>query len=165
MPRPPAGPCQVDGCETKSYARKMCRMHYARFLRRGTHERAWDAPGPCSVADCVVTAEVRGYCRTHYTRWRTHGDPLVVAKAMNYGEDVGYVGAHARLRRTRGRAADLPCSQCGGPAAHWAYDHQDPDEKVGTDHGSQVPFSLDPARYLPMCVPCHKSYDLAHLGS
>lgn len=139
-------------------------MHYSRFQRTGSYDSARPRGRTCDVEGCTAPHAARGYCAKHYTRWQTHGDPTTVSMVMHYGDEVGYVAAHARLRRLRGPASDHPCARCHGPAAHWAYDHTDPNEKVGTDHGQRVPFSVDPARYLPMCVPCHKAFDLEQVG-
>jgi hypothetical protein len=159
-------PCSIDGCDKLGNCGGVCKMHRSRFSRTGSYELTRVRARGCSVADCVREHQARGYCAMHYSRWQTHGDPNVVAKAMNYGDEVGYVGAHARVRRSRGKAAAFPCSQgCGNVAAHWAYDHLDPDEKVGEDHGYRVPFSVDPAHYVPMCTACHKAFDLAHIAA
>lgn len=44
----------------------------------------------------------------------------------------------------------------------WAYDHADLNEKVAPSWRgkSDVYYSLDPSHYLPLCGPCHKSFDL-----
>lgn len=64
------------------------------------------------------------------------------------------------MRRKRGRAAGLPCADCGGPAHEWAYDHSDPDEaREVLGHGREVRFSFDLDRYRPMCRPCHTALD------
>lgn len=80
------------------------------------------------------------------------------------GRDIGYTAAHDRVRRLHGSASEHPCSQCGDAAYHWAYDHSDPHELVQVINGSACPYSPDPDRYRPMCVPCHKEYDLAILS-
>jgi hypothetical protein len=70
-----------------------------------------------------------------------------------------------------------PCEVCGLPRAYGAkrcrscvdisgeknpkYDHDAPDEHpngegYGKKHG---PYSLDPGHYMPMCRPCHKTFD------
>jgi hypothetical protein len=71
---------------------------------------------------------------------------------------TSYQTAHARVWRNRGRARDHVCV-CGKPAAHWAYDHLDPDELV--DSAGQI-FSGDPAHYTPLCRSCHANLDNRH---
>ena len=57
----------------------------------------------------------------------------------------GYIARHARMRKIRGRARDLPCVDCGGPAREWS-------QRRDTD-------GLDPFDYDPRCPPCHRAYD------
>lgn len=75
---------------------------------------------------------------------------------------ITYVGLHARLARVRGKARDHTCVECGAPADDWSYDHRDPDEVVGEHHGCMVAYSLDLARYQPMCRSCHVYRDREH---
>ena len=35
---------------------------------------------PCSIPGCEKPSRGRGWCGTHWRRWRTHGDPLKVAR-------------------------------------------------------------------------------------
>lgn len=70
-------------------------------------------------------------------------------------EAVTYDAMHQRVKAARGRPETHPCGHCGGQAQEWAYDHADPDERLGGDG----PFSLNPAHYLPLCVPCHRKFD------
>lgn len=46
---------------------------------------------------------------------------------------------------TRGRAAE-----------HWAYDHGDPHPL----YERRMPYSLDPSHYQPMCMDCHRVFDI-----
>lgn len=76
------------------------------------------------------------------------------------GDAVEYAAVHNRIVAARGKASRRPCDICGKPAEEWAYDRGDPNEvrnHIGRDDG---PFSLDPARYMPLCVPCHRRFDL-----
>ena len=70
--------------------------------------------------------------------------------------DAGYVAAHSRVRRERGKAKYHGCTDCGAPAREWSYDHTDPDE-VADEKGR--PYSLKPEHYSPRCVPCHRAFD------
>jgi cytochrome c553 len=76
------------------------------------------------------------------------------------GEDIGYDGAHNRVKAIKGSASQFPCAECGGPARHWAYSHADAAELRMT-HGRQAgsPYSANPDHYAPMCVKCHARFD------
>lgn len=126
----------------------------------------------CKEDECSKQAVTRGWCKMHYTRWKRHGDPSVrlpnvadmptpagAAHPKWKGNSVGYRAVHERVRRHRGPASANPCAHCGAPARHWAYDHTDPDELTA----SEGPYSTDESKYIPLCVSCHKYFDLAHL--
>ena len=73
---------------------------------------------------------------------------------------VTYAGAHRRVYRARGSAADRQC-RCGAPAYHWSYKGGASDEQI--DPRGRA-YSGDPEMYEPLCVPCHKAADLAAGG-
>jgi hypothetical protein len=78
---------------------------------------------------------------------------------------VGYLGAHDRLRRDRGRAKEHQCVDCGDQAEQWSYDHADPDELSGTQGTkgtTPYPYSLKPEHYDPRCKSCHVAFDWKH---
>ncbi len=66
-----------------------------------------------------------------------------------------YGTIHNRVTRERGRAALLPCADCGGQAAHWSYDHGDPNEL----QSRQGPYSVNTDYYSPRCWKCHQALD------
>jgi len=117
----------------------------------------------CSVEDCRAEARKRGWCLKHYMRWRRHGDPTKVgdtkgpANGRWKGDAAKYTAIHHRLYRYRGAAADHPCQHCDQSAEDWAYDRTDPNELVDQETG--FPYSTDPARYMPLCKPCHYRFD------
>jgi hypothetical protein len=124
----------------------------------------------CSVDECGRTDRiVRGMCWAHYMRWWKYGDvgtsqigsrgqPFDGSRHPNYrGSQVGYYGAHRRVRDERGPARGYRCAGCGGEACHWAYDHTDPAPL--TDQGGLL-YSADLARYKPLCAQCHGKFDL-----
>lgn len=129
--------------------------------------RTLKSPVACVVDGCDRPRLSRGWCKRHYTRWIRHGDPTVVLPRTAprrstkgrlrraWKPEVTYIGAHARVRRVRGRAAERLCS-CGSPARDWAYLHNDPNER--TEAGRL--YSQDPFRYEAMCRPCHRTFDL-----
>jgi hypothetical protein len=128
----------------------------------------------CSEDNCNDPSSSRGFCRTHYERWRKHGDASVALEAPVphngtgadnptwRGDGIGYTGAHMRVRRERGVASVHSCTACEKPAIDWAYDHADPNEKIGMHDGYSRVYSTDPSHYVPMCKSCHKRFDLEH---
>lgn len=113
----------------------------------------------CNVEDCVRLPHARGLCRAHYERARRRN----LFDAMR-GPVSTYSGIHNHLRRKHGAAAGRPCTQCGTPAAAWAYDHSDPDELTHLHaNGCSVPYSLDCTRYQPLCSSCHYFLDRPYL--
>lgn len=169
--------CNVSSCDraTRTPGSQLCEAHYYQ-QRRGkpfTVVRTTRKHKPvekCSVDGCHIEASshYRPMCPKHEIRVARHGDPHILkfhtafgADNPNWsGSDVGYTGAHDRVRQALGTASSHTCVECERPALHWAYDHSCPDEKT-----SEVgPFSVDLDRYHPMCVPCHKKFDLARLA-
>jgi len=152
-------PCSVDDCERPRRTRGWCHAHYQRW--RATGAAPQSAVGgyrqTCTVKECTNKHMGRGYCSMHSQRFRRHGDPLHVA-------EPGYTALHMKIGKDRGAASNYECAHCGGRAAHWAYDHLDPDERIGKDHGRMLPYSLDLDHYMPLCLSCHKRFDLAHAG-
>lgn len=76
---------------------------------------------------------------------------------------TGYFGAHQRIRKVRGRAADYLCEECGEVRAkQWAYNHEDPNELTmpHPNRDATLVYSLDPSFYIPLCAPCHKLFDV-----
>lgn len=73
-----------------------------------------------------------------------------------------YRAVHKRVQRLRGRASNHPCGNCGKAAEEWAYDHSDPAPLTGATGGRRstaAEYSADPARYVPLCKPCHSRRD------
>lgn len=166
--------CKIDGCEQSSVIRRgFCSTHYSRWRLTGDAGAAaviLNGKQGCSIADCDRPHSGLGYCHLHWQRLKRYGDPLHVPAwkprplALGpespkwKGDDAGYPAIHCRVKRERGRASSHVCEHCGKPAKHWAYDHQDPEERSSPEG----PYSLDPARYVPLCVGCHNRLDRAH---
>lgn len=70
---------------------------------------------------------------------------------------VSHQQVHHWLRKAHGPASGYLCIGCGGQAAEWSYDHTDPDPRYDVRDGMQ--FSLDIARYQPLCRTCHRRFD------
>lgn len=118
----------------------------------------------CEIPGCERSVGPRAkWCAMHYQRWYRYGDPLQAGRAYGKGaaarhwrgDDVGYVGAHSRVRSKHGSAASHLCAHCGAQADDWAYDHADPNEK----QDRRGAYSPDPSHYFPLCRPCHRAYD------
>ena len=166
--------CGVDGCDRKPTRRGMCTLHYGRWKRHGDPLAFRpDAIRGCSVEGCPREHYGRGWCVLHWTRWSKTGDPLEKLphfsplagrtgdlNPMWAGDDVGYGGVHIRLRKEFGPASDYTCHHCDGPAADWAYDHGDPDERTSPDG---LRYSIKgPRHYVPLCSRCHLRFDRDH---
>lgn len=71
-----------------------------------------------------------------------------------------YTAAHTRVYRSRGRASDYPCVDCGGEAEEWSYDSTGVREHEALRGNSLLKYSSDLDSYSPRCVPCHRKLDL-----
>lgn len=174
--------CAVDGCERLRKTRDWCHPHYKRWLRNGVTGPAHlmaprgitaEPDKRCAVADCNAPYAALGYCQKHAYRFRMNGDPSVTIHQRDRdiphpagpahpgwkGDDVGYLGAHDRLRAAHGKASDHFCADCGGRAADWSYTYGAPGEM----HSSRgYPYTTDMSYYVPRCKTCHIRFDQAH---
>lgn len=179
--------CEVADCDSKHYAKGLCKKHYQRVLTSGSVDGAplSDLTGQRFGRLDVVRETDRTGRRDRVRQWVCFcecGAETVVRhghltsghirscgclqKESRYRlrtDTPGYVAMHARVRSQRGPAKTHQCVECGGPAKTWAYDHSDPNEiphEVRTgDAAYVIYFSRDVDRYQPMCVPCHKLMD------
>lgn len=166
--------CDVDGCAKKARSKSAsyCEMHYCR-LRRGAplfgpEKRGKNVSGKCSVEGC--TKKPIGYlCSMHAARIRRNGDPdtYIHQRDRNLprgeanhnwkGDGISYFTAHDRLRRWRGPASE--CVRCSSSGPYqWAYDRENAKKRL-VENG--MPFSPDVNDYIPLCVSCHKLFDLS----
>ena len=183
--RPDQPACSAPDCDRPNLARGLCQLHYSRDrparVERNPRPAGPPAPRPRS-ARCVdmagqrfgtltVTAERRGkfwvcVCdcgRTRLVRRRElvrYGDRNTCGHWPTHhrADVVSYGGAHDRLDRDHGLAKTHQCVDCNGPAAHWSYDHADPDELTSPEG---YPYSLDAGHYQPRCSSCHARFDAA----
>lgn len=165
--RNPPKICSVDGCDEPHYGNGLCNKHWLRQYRRGTTD-PWQPRDrvPCRVDGCESIEYARGVCTKHYIRLLRHADINHERPDLRgdehptwKGTDVGYVGIHARVRRTYGKASEHMCVQCEAQADDWAYDHLDPDERIYVKNGHQMPYSTTVEHYQPMCKQCHREFD------
>lgn len=117
----------------------------------------------CSVEGCEAKPHARGLCNKHVIRWRKYGDPLYLGpQGRPLKGDVPTLGAiHRRLYRTRGKATEFACVDCGGPARDWSYNNADPAQLTEERDGTPIAYSLDLDNYDPRCRSCHRKFDKA----
>jgi hypothetical protein len=171
--------CPLDG--KPIHAKGYCRAHYFKLWRYGTPTPVHPPPafedltGQRFGALTVVEREGKRWrcqcdCGGTTIAWLNNlksGNHLTCGDRATHRRrpDAGYTAAHDRVTSDRGHARDYPCADCGGPARHWCYDRDDPNERLAEGLSARpVPYSLDPAYYTPRCVSCHKLFDLAHIG-
>jgi hypothetical protein len=173
--------CAVPGCTQPHKRGDYCYGHYMKNWRYGTptptHSRKWqDLQGQRFGQLVAVERTGRAWlCRCDCGR-----TAIALAGDLNRGSAItcgdrathrrtdgaDYTAAHQRVRTDRGNARDHECVDCGKGAAHWSYDHADPDERHSTQWRTEgIAFSLDPAHYEPRCVPCHKRFDLGRIDA
>lgn len=175
--------CDVPGCTMPHKRGGYCYGHYMKDWRYGTptpdHPPQWvDLRG--RRFGTLVVRERRGsawYCECDCGRSRLAragdlnrcGDSSTCGHRATHrrSDTAGYGAAHDRIRRERGAPRDHECVDCGQQARHWSYEHNDPDERLGTSGYSKslIAYSLNPEHYVARCVPCHKRFDLAHQHS
>lgn len=162
--------CSVHNCGRSAHTRGMCQGHYLRAWRAGNFPPRvrQDLTGRrfgALVALEFVAGRSVWLCRCDCgqttrvpTRDLTAGNTSSCGCRRTARKDgpVGYQAAHDRLTVDLGPATDRECSDCGRPAAHWSYDHADPDEL--TDWRG-LPYSLEASHYAPRCHACHRRLD------
>ena len=157
--------CAVDSCTREARARGWCKMHWKRWRTHGDPNYSRPAPPPkpsCAVDDCGRPKHAYVYCSKHYQRWKANGDPNIVGDhypGRPRLDRPSYAGAHKRLLRERGRAANYACATCGSPAHEWSYNGGDPEEFIEDYRGTLIAYSTDQDLYSPRCRPCHRRMD------
>ena len=174
--------CTVTGCEKPVKRYEMCYGHYMKNWRYGTPEpehpsRREDLRGK-RFGTLVVVEPVghrwRCACDCGAERVAAVGELHRAGDANTCGdrathhrrEDAGYAAAHQRVRRDRGHIGSHSCVDCGAPARHWSYNHEDPEQLLANGLSARpVAYSLCPDFYDPRCVPCHKRFDLGRIDA
>src|SRR6056300_929953 len=163
--------CDVVPCNKKAKVgpngkpngKGMCSMHYQRSLKNGSPYVVWIPTVGCSVDGCEEKHYGNGLCNKHYMRVWKNGTIETLIKIPGH-EDPSYDTMHKRVMRSRGKASQYSCVDCGEQAYHWSYNHQGEIERSGPGVGSQkkyiFTYSTNIEDYDPRCVPCHKQFDL-----
>jgi len=176
--------CSILDCDRPYSAHGWCRAHYNRWRRTGEirpndpvvtdrsaalyRDAEWcrerfevdlmTFAEMAQEAQCSI-ATIFKWIRRHGIRVPTVQQRIKLrGNGFPGGDKIAYQAAHDRVRGVKGRASDWPCWSCGRSAKDWAYDHTDPDEKTWEGNGRR--YSLDPSHYRPMCVRCHRRFDL-----
>lgn len=167
--------CALDYCDRppRSSRAELCEGHYGQ-RRRGKPftplgVRRFERPD-CHVEGCAKPRKTGKWCTMHGARIRRHGDPHKVIsndeRAVRAGEShplwtesPTYSAWHQRLRKMKGSASQFSCSLgCGSQARHWAY--------IGPRALTERrPYETNPDIYAPLCVPCHKNFDLGNIDT
>lgn len=161
-------PCKIDGCDKESRGRGWCSTHWLRWRKYGDplyvkkNGIDFNVKARCGVEGCGRPNHARLLCDMHLSRYQKHGDPTVVMPIAGRplkGDAPKFSAIHKRLERTRGRASNFACIDCGGTAREWSYNNADPDELHELMGAAEVPYSLDLANYDPRCTSCHRTFD------
>lgn len=184
-PEKPHAMCAIEGCSKpgRSKTAAICPMHYHRIYRTGSTSLLPKRPQYQDISGKrygTLTARKRigdyweCVCDCGGTRLASIGELNRTGEANTCGDKTehrnpnpSYPAAHARLRADLGAASSHPCAGCGEQAAHWSYNHDDPNEMYYDDpwSGSVLAYSAKQDSYSPRCVPCHKRFDLDRINS
>lgn len=136
--------------------RRFGRLVVIKFAEMRSSESFW-----LCRCDCGSSAEVRGWMLRDGST-RSCGCLHREAVRADRVAIPSYGAVHTRLRTSRGPASDYDCTDCGGRAEQWSYDHGDAEELV-----SEIghPYSADLSRYQPRCCSCHRKFDSLNGGA
>lgn len=157
VPRPTPPKCTVERCSRRPSRGDLCYTHYRLQSRVVVKPKQRRSRPACGVEGCERQNYAHSCCRIHYSRLMKYGDTSTVKRPGWVGDSISYKGVHRRLLRTRGKASAHPCTHCPARARHWAYDHTDEIERTSP---LGYLYSVDLARYMPLCYLCHKRFDL-----
>lgn len=174
--------CTVDMCEkpVKRPTTGYCYGHYMKNWRYGTPTpqfQHWvDIQGQrFGTLQVLERVDNKWLCQCDCGKQRTAsaGDLNRTGQDSTCGDrtahrrpDSGYSAAHERVRSDRGPIKAQCCIDCGSPAQHWSYNHDDPNELHAHGLSSRpIAYSLNPSHYSSRCVPCHKTFDLGRLDA
>ena len=81
------------------------------------------------------------------------------SSATKRSREPGYSSLHKRLAGERGPACGFLCVECGADAEGWAWTHRISDDTRWAADGRG--YSLNAEDYAPMCVSCHRRFDVS----
>jgi hypothetical protein len=174
-------PCPTDGCrDDREPRRRYCLRHIAEMKPlRVLVQRGITRGRPCLVDGCSQLGRSRGWCNRHYHAWKKYGDPTQ-ARGPGFrhppgeghptwiGDRACYHTVHQRIRKTRGKPTR--CNHCGiddGRAIQWALNWERQPvvrfwETTRRGKVERLPYSTDPEDYVPLCLVCHRRFDVEH---
>ena len=168
--------CTVDNCTKPIKRRGYCYGHYMKAWRYGTptpeHPARYADLTRHRFGTLTIIARYEGmwlaHCDCGRYRIARVGDINRTLDATTCGipgqhlaPAPSYGAAHERVKRLHGAPSTHDCIDCGNTAAHWSYNHSDPDELYAEGlSANPIAYSPDPQHYSARCVPCHKRYDL-----
>lgn len=168
--------CSMENCSKPIKRTGLCYGHYMKQWRYGTptpnHPSRHSNLVRRRFGTLTVVARYDGkwICRCDCGKYRVArtGDLNRTKEANTCGipgqhldDSPGYGAAHERVKRVHGAPSTHDCVDCGGRAAHWSYNHTDPNELYAVGLSAQpIAYSPHPEHYSPRCVSCHKVYDL-----
>lgn len=173
--------CAIEHCDKPVKRTGLCYGHYMKQWRYGTptpqHRPAYTQLIGTRFGTLLVTARIDRQwlcqCECGRTVTRRTGDlnrtgesNTCNAPGQHLQEHVKYGAAHERVKRLHGAPTTHACVDCGSPASHWSYNHDDPNELQETGLSARpLAYSTDPSHYSPRCVPCHKRFDLGKINA
>lgn len=161
-----SGATQSCGCLRRERTSERVRLRDMAGQRFGrlcvqefTEMRSGESFWQC-LCDCGASVEARGWAlRSGGIRscGCLHKDRIREPRT----NEPTYSAIHSRLAATRGSARKQRCTDCGGRAEQWSYDHAGPDELVSAlGHA----YSIDLDHYDARCCSCHRVFDASHGG-
>lgn len=117
--------------------------------------RPSELPASCTFPGCDKPYFSTGYCRGHRGQMERG---VTLRPLYEQRTDIGYLGAHARVRKAYGDPAHYECV-CGKPAVHWAYIGSEEGRMIEQVGVSMLAYSLALDDYVPLCQPCHIKHD------
>lgn len=168
--------CSVDDCDKPVKRLTLCYGHYMKQWRYGTPTPdltpRWvdirgerfgtltvvERSGPAWACSCDC-GESRVVSAGDLNRYGSSSTCGVMGKHLD--PEPGYRAVHDRLKAKQGPAKRHTCVDCSNTAAHWSYNHDDPNERTDrTLSTGPMHYGLSSEHYSPRCVSCHKRFDL-----
>lgn len=166
--------CDVEGCNTKHYAKGLCLKHYTRLKRRGTtvkFVRPERPVVPCSVDGCdrvVGPKSAKGLCESHYSRltdglelttpFRKYGESHIDSYGYRFlhitghplSRKSGYVAEHRAVAYEKYGDGTQVCHWCEADLGHWC-------PQIEVDHLDGDRLNNHPDNLVTSCAPCNRA--------